>query len=1031
MAENSYQSYFKGIKTSYGQGTEYTSRTYFENLLNEIKPDKYINVIHEPKKDESISGRPDFKIEKNGLVMGYIETKIMGFNLDEIIKGTTSRESQQLKKYLKVSPNLILTNYHEFILFKNGLPVDRTVLFYPSTDKLLDKANISNLERLFTSFFTFAPKQIVSPKKLSSLLAERTKLFKDFLKDLLESEEENEFKNRLLGLKKVIEDTLIEDFSLDDFIDAYAQTITYGLFLAEINSKENISEDNAHKFIPKSMGILRDLFKTIDIEDIPDSIDWILEEIIDILNRIDRKELQNSFSFSKIYDYEDPYVYFYENFLGDYDKDKRKSKGVYYTPIPVVNFIVKSIEYLLKENFNLEGLKGEDIKVLDFATGTGTFLLEAFKIALEDTDEGLKDNLIHERLLKNYHGFEYLIAPYTIAHLKLSQYLKEIGYPLEDDERFKIYLTDTLDRSEHKGLDYFTKLTKEGLDANIIKITEDILVLMGNPPYSSESKNNKEWILKLTELYKKDVRKEETNIKPLNDDYVKFIRYAHWKIENNGQGIVGIISNNSYLDGLVHREMRKELLGTFDKIYILNLHGNKRKFEPDENVFDIQAGVNIALFIKLQNPLKDKEIYYYSTLTNNLTDRELKYGFLLGNSIDTINWEVLSPEEPYYWFIPKDNTQKEEYYNGWALNEIFKEFESGIKTQRDPVTIHLDKENLVVSIKDLLDLDDEAFKLKYNLPEKEGRDWKVAIARKSIVDDLEAFFSKGIEKSSDLDNDDWDRLISERVNSIQYRAFDNRWTYLSEKSKGFIKYPRWEIMRHLIVPNNKGIVFARKTSKQHWKHIFVTDKITDGHSISDWSYVAPLFLLDSEDNFELNFSDEFMEFIKKRYKQIKSPLQIFEYLYAILHSKTYLKKYNEFLKVDYPYVPFVDDVKKFRTLSYLGHKLIDVHLLKGRYSGSEIGLFPVKGDNLVNKIKYDKNSSNLFINKTQYFKNVPETIWKYEIGDYKVIDKWLKYRKGRNLDYSEINHIQKVLRALNESVSIMDEIDQVYRKLDL
>ncbi len=488
MPKNPYKVYFNDITNSGADGTEFTYRTHFENLLNKIKPDMEIKVIQEPKKDENISGRPDFKIVRSGLVIGYIETKPLGFNLDDIIQGKETRESQQLKKYLKVSHNLILTNYSDFILFKNGEPVVRNILFYPSIDKRLNTSSVTNIQKLFDSFFTSSPQQIVSPKRISTLLAERTKLFRDFLIDLLGTEEESEYKDRLLGLKDVMERTLIENLSTSDFIDAYAQTITYGLFLAEINSKEKLNEENAYKYIPKSMGILRELFKTIDIGDIPDSIEWILEEIIDILNRIDRKELKNSLSFSKLYDYEDPYVYFYENFLGEYDSSKRKAKGVYYTPIPVVNFIVNSIDHILKENFDSEGLKGENIKLLDFATGTGTFLLEAFNIALKDTDEGIKKNLIHERLLNNYYGFEYLIAPYTIAHLKLSQYLVEIGHPLDDDERFKVYLTDTLDRSEHKGLDYyFAKLNKEGIEANRIKTKEEILIMMGNPPYSNYS----------------------------------------------------------------------------------------------------------------------------------------------------------------------------------------------------------------------------------------------------------------------------------------------------------------------------------------------------------------------------------------------------------------------------------------------------------------------------------------------------------------------------------------------------------------
>ena len=404
-------------------------------------------------------------------------------------------------------------------------------------------------------------------------------------------------------------------------------------FLAELNFHNEITEENASKSIPNSMGILKELFKTIDIEDIPDNIDWIIEEIIDILNLVDHEKINSDLSFSKLYQEEDPYVYFYENFLASYDKKNRKAKGVYYTPIPVVKFIIESIDYLIRQNFNSDGLKGEDVKILDFATGTGTFLLEAFSKALENTDEGMKQKLIKERLLKNFHGFEYLMAPYTIAHLKLSQYLKENGYPLNDNERLKIYLTDTLDNSKHEGISYFKKITKEGQEANQIKLQENLLVLMGNPPYSNyssgEKKEGHKWIKNLLNDYKKGLNEKKIN---LDDDYIKFIRYAQWKIEEHGHGIIGIITNNSYLDGITHRIMRKSIVDTFDEIYILNLHGNKGRGEPDENVFDVMAGVSIVLFIKLPKT-KKKEIYYYSTLENNLNDREIKYGVLLGNTV--------------------------------------------------------------------------------------------------------------------------------------------------------------------------------------------------------------------------------------------------------------------------------------------------------------------------------------------------------------------------------------------------------------
>jgi predicted helicase len=1008
MPANPYSTYFKEITSSDGDGTEYTYRTYFQNLLNEIKPDKDIKVIHEPTKDADISGRPDFKIEKNGLVIGYIETKPLGFNLDDILEGRAVRETEQLKKYVAVSPNLILTNYNKFILFKNGQPVYGSVLF-ESFDKRLNKSNIASLEEIFKSFFTFSTKPIVSPKRLSHLLAERTKLFRDFLKELLEAEEENEYKDRLIGLKNVMERTLIENLSQDDFIDAYAQTITYGLFLAEINSKEKISDENAHKYIPKSMGILRDLFKTIDIEDIPNNIDWILDEIMDILNRIDRKELKNSLSFSELYDYEDPYVYFYENFLGDYDQSKRKSKGVYYTPIPIVKFIVNSINYLLKENFNPEGLKGEDIKVLDFATGTGTFLLEAFDKALENTDVGMKGDLIHERLLKNYHGFEYLIAPYTIAHLKLSQYLEEIGYSLKDDERFKIYLTDTLDISEHKGLDYyFARLNKEGIDANIIKSKEDILVMMGNPPYSNYSsgveKEGYRWIKGLLNDYKEGLNEKKINI---DDDYIKFLRYAQWKIQQNGFGIVGVITNNSYLDGITHRVMRKSLLDTFDEIYILNLHGNKRRLEPDENVFDVMVGVNIALFVKLQNPLDEPKLHYYSTLDNNISDRETKYGMLLANSVSSLDWIELNPVEPTYWFVPKKLDREAEYEEGWKITDIFVEYNSGIQTGKDSLVVDYDKDELLTRIEDVLNSTDESeTREKYNLKDTSG--WTLSRFKKSNLNNSE-------------------------IIDFDYRPFDNRWIYYGKYA---LKRDRYKTMKNFIDINNLGLVTVRQVAENKlFNHTLVTDKTIDMRmTTSRWgtAFVFPLFIHEEGvDKPKINFSNNFFKFIIKTYRIPLPPIGIFSYIYAILNAPTYRERYNEFLKTDYPRILFTKNVKRFKLLAKLGKALIDTHLLKHDYYDSELAIYEVEGDNRVDKIRYDENNSRLYINKEQYFENVPKEVWEMEMGGYQVIKKWLQYRKKDevNLSYKDRAHLQKVIRALDESLSIVAEIDQVYKKL--
>jgi len=1026
MIKKEFHDYFKGVKSKFSSGTEFTPRTDLENLLNIVKPSKDIKIIQEPRKEDGIKGRPDFKVEINGLTVGYIETKAIDIPLDDIIEKRLRRDSEQLEKYLKVIPNLILTNYKEFILFRNGVPVDRGLLFYPATDKKLDINNVPKISKILDTFFSVTPESITSAKKLSHLLADRTRLFKEFLGDFIENGEDNDFKLKLVGaggLHDVIKETLIEELSLHDFIDAYVQTITYGLFLAELNSKNKITEENASRSIPKSMGILKELFKTIDIEDIPDSIDWIIEEIIDILNLVDQEKIKSNLAFSKLYQDEDPYVYFYENFLGAYDKKNRKAKGVYYTPIPVVKFIIESIDYLIRQNFNKEGLKGDNVKVLDFATGTGTFLLEAFIKALENTDEGMKQGLIRERLLKNFYGFEYLIPPYTIAHLKLSQYLKDEGYPLQDDERLKIYLTDTLDNSKHEGISFFQKITKEGHDANQIKLQENVLVLMGNPPYSNfssgDEKEGQQWIKDLLDDYKKGLNEKKINI---DDDYIKFLRYAQWKVEQNGYGIVGIITNNSYLDGITHKIMRKSILETFDQIYILNLHGNKLKEEPDDNVFDIMVGVSIVLFIKLPKKSENPTINYYSTMDNGLMDRELKYGFLLANDVSSLTWEKLNPIEPNYWFVNKDLKGEVDYIKYPKITEIFNINGSGIQTDRNDLFIGYDKNEISGRIKKLLSGDyDEDFTNKYR------------VINSSSYPLLDRIKNKVFDENS--------------IEKILYRPFDTRLIYYQI---GITSRPGKKIMKHFIKNPNIGLVFTRQIISNEWKHVFVTDKIVDREIIStktrERGYLAPLYLINEDQksqsqtsfleskeyfdqyknlDFRPNFQKGFIKYIYTKYETIPSPEDIFGYIYAILHSETYREKYKEFLKTDFPRIPFIDNLDQFKELSRLGNELIEVHLLRKDFVDSDLACYIVDGNDIIDKIKYDDKNFRLFINQDQYFENVPENVWNIEIGGYKVIYKWLKYRRGRNLSFGDINHFQKVVRSLSDTILIMNKIDQI------
>ncbi|MEM4034606.1 MAG: type ISP restriction/modification enzyme [Candidatus Micrarchaeaceae archaeon] len=1044
-----FNEYFDSIKKAYKEGTEYTFRTALENLFNAVKPEKSLNVYQEPKKKKGDEGKPDFKVFKNGLLVGYVETKPIGMNLEEIIdKNSESRETKQLYTYLTVSPTLILSNYTDFVLFQNGTKV-KTISLFDIRDKTLDANKISEISELFSLFFLTKPQEVKSPESLSVLLANRTKIFRSFVNEVLESNKSSAFKERLVGtggLYELFKETLIEDLKLDEFADAYAQTITFGLLLARLNSTSTIDEKTALNFIPKSIGALRELFDTIDIEEIPEDISWIISAIIDILNSVDKKRFDEILSFKKTYDYEDPYVYFYEKFLAEYDKTKRKAKGVYYTPIPVVWFIIKSINKLLKNNFKVDGLKDSEVTVLDFATGTGTFLLEAFKNAIEETDEGSRPRLIKEHLLKNFYGFEYLIAPYAIAHLKLSQFMKDNSYQLEDNERINVYLTNTLDNDIHKRYALFPKISSEGTEAYEIKQKKPILVVMGNPPYSNFSRN-KGWIDDLIKTYKEGLEERKTN---LDDDYIKFLRYAQWKIEQTGKGIIGVITNNSYLDGITHREMRHKLLQTFDKIYILNLHGNKRKGETDKNVFDIKVGVAIALFVKLEKPTKEKEVYYFSiTEDGKATTREEKYKFLLDNEYSKLDWTTLNSKAPNYWFVRKNETVPRGYGDAISIVDIFKQYNSGIQTKRDTITIRNSPEELIIVLTDLINLENEEFREKYRLPQ-DGRDWAIAKVKQDIIEDIQTIIQKKIKTATEITSQDWEEIKKARIFRILYRPFDIKYTYFFNKSRSFVAYPRYEIMKHLIGKENIALTFSRSWDvKNQWSGVSISENLVDIHYIGSQTYVAPLYLSEikkenqkqiSKDNSNeksiekkyatCNFTNSFDKFISGKYSFAPEPTEIFSYIYAILNSPMYREKYFEQLKTAYPKIPFVDDNTTFKKLSSLGQKLIDLHLLKIGKIDAKVAEFKEKGGDRIEKLSYDSKTNRVYINKTQYFDNISEPIWNFEIGGYQVLHKWLSGRKGTILSYEGQMQFKKIVYSLSETIKIMEEIDKVYTKLD-
>jgi type I restriction-modification system DNA methylase subunit len=607
--EKALRAYFKEIHEIYTGGSFREESFYpsFKQLLEECSllfpMQAGTTVLVLPKKTEA--GIPDFRIGKNGEIIGYIEAKTPDANLKEI------EDSEQLERYRGSLPNLILTNFLEFRLYRHGNLIDKVEVGRQFTLQTLkhppDPEKLDLFYELLEKFLSFSTPEIQKSSDLSVELAKKTR----FLEHILQEEllRENEEVTRFY---KAFQEELIETLTKERFADLYAQTITYGLFAARMSAgsmgkvKNGFKRETAWKSIPESLPLLKEIFYSMTGPHFPESLTWIVDDISQVLEKADIPSILKEFKTTRWE--EDPVIHFYETFLATYNPKERERLGVYYTPLPVVSYIVRSIHKLLKEKFGkVEGLATSDVTLLDPAAGTLTFVVQAIKQVQKELEEKKKEGLItsyiEEHVLPHFHAFEILVAPYTVGHFKVSMVLEEMGYQFKKDERFQFYLTNTLEMKEPKQISFLIDLAKEGQEAKRIKEKVPILVVLGNPPYSVSSENKSEFIENLMDEYKEDVR-DERNIQPLSDDYIKFIRFAHWKIDQAGKGILGFITNNSYLSGIIHRGMRKKLLETFDEIYILNLHGSSRIGEKtpeggkDENVFDIQQGVAIALFLK-------------------------------------------------------------------------------------------------------------------------------------------------------------------------------------------------------------------------------------------------------------------------------------------------------------------------------------------------------------------------------------------------------------------------------------------------
>ncbi|MCQ2638519.1 N-6 DNA methylase [Helicobacter pylori] len=824
--------YLEKIKDITPESNELTHRGSLENLLTSLKDNfnKEFKIEHEPKKDKQ-GGQPDFRISYQGLNIGYIENKRVGTNLNRLLK------SDQVLKYLELNPNLMLTDYLNFMWVgkdENNAPLIKKEISVASLDELSKplKPNPQtehDLIGFFKGFFNYEAAPITNAKDFATHLSPRTK----YLKDALITYQQED---QVSSIFKNFKEYLYEELSFEDFSDALAQTLTYSLFLAKLNHPfEKINLDNVRSSIPKNFAVIREMADFLKKLDEIEEIQWLLNEILRSINHVDMDSILKDLNDDK-----DPYLHFYETFLSAYDPKLRESNGVYYTPDSVVKFIINALDSLLKTHFKdaplglKSALDNENIKLLDFATGTGTFLLEAFRKALEtrktsDGGTSTKEDK-YQNLLKQFYGFEYLIAPYAIAHLNLSQAFKEeFKKPLKENDALQIILTNTLIQPSEIAADRGLQpiFEKELKSAQEIKKDEKILIITGNPPYSgaSENKGLFEWEVKATygidpefqtieieknvkltdkiqtllssvqiqkqsgsknalkelkNLHSKYKLQKEKNPKWLLDDYVKFMRFAQNKIKSLGHGLFGFISNNAFLDNPTFRGLRRSLLECYDELYILNLHGNARKKEEtpqgakDENVFNIMQGVSINLFVKKAQATKQK-IHYHDVYG----ERAEKYAFLAQHDLNSINWLELTPRAPFYLLLPLKTPLLDEYEQGFSVQEMFQVGSTGICSQRDHVVFHKDKESLLKLLKDFSTLEPSELRRKYNI-KKDGRDWRLEYAIKDI--------------KANANN------LEEYIVSCQCRPFDFYYTYYTGKSKSFIAYPRGEVFKHMLPP---------------------------------------------------------------------------------------------------------------------------------------------------------------------------------------------------------------------------------------
>ena len=1012
-----------------GNATEHSYRGALEQLIQTLLPK--LRIVNEPKRVKC--GAPDYiASRKDGMPVFYIEAKDIGDN--DLDGRNPHGHKEQFTRYKQALDYIIFTDYLDFHLYEHGEFVDSVRIAEVKGDKIVAiNENKEKFLNLIEHVGNNAIQSITSASRLAKLMAGKARLLANIIEQAMNEDADSYANDNLRGQYQAFKDVLIQELKPTDFADIYAQTIAYGMFAARLHddTPEDFSREEAARLIPKTNPFLRQIFNNLAGNDLDDRIAWVVDDLVTVFQATNIEKIMKTYGQDKLH--HDPMIHFYEDFLAEYNPKLRKSKGVWYTPQPVVSFIVRAVDEILQKEFNLldgladysmiekevaaeqsrdgrtkDGMKHEKrryhrVQILDPATGTGTFLAEVVNQIYDRyrDQQGIWQQYVDQHLLPRLNGFEILMASYAVAHLKLDMLLGETGYQHQTDKRLHVYLTNSLEESNNEPRTLFAQwLSREATEANLIKRDCPVMVMIGNPPYSGESQNKGEWIMKLMESYKKEpggkLPLNERNPKWLNDDYVKFIRLAQDYIEKNGEGVIGFINPHGYLDNPTFRGMRWNLLKTFDKIYTIDLHGNSKKKETcpdgskDENVFDIMQGVSINLFVKTGKKDKDELGKVYHKDIYGL--RQQKYDFLDGATLGNVGYEEMSPKAPMYFFVPKDFGLEEEYNKGFKVNELFNIFNVGVVTSNDAALVNSD-----------------ANKLRNNVERISTKD-----------------YDKGLECK------------------FAYRALDNRILYYDE---GLIERARKDIMGHLLTPGNIAMVVG-KQCVDDWKYAFITDSVTNFNYIATAGrlgagYVFPLYVYKANMGQEervVNFNKELYDRIAQglnylpcyddnilvdptsEYNGVLYPQDLFDYIYAVLHSPSYRERYKEFLKIDFPRIPYPTDWERFRDLVEKGEELRQLHLMEDMPSKTGI-TFPVAGSLQVDCYHWQENR--VYINAEQYFDGVPESAWQFFIGGYQPAQKWLKDRKGMTLSFEDVKHYGRIIYVLQQTERIMQEIDDI------